>query len=221
LHSGWDNLIGPGRLNWIILAAGGSAHDGLEAPELDGLFGGESGEVLEAFASSTHSFVGAIPEAEHLFDEIGKELNRPALGLVSTVRAAVTRLMVLTARALAAGPRSATEQEPVPGGVLAVLRGVREEPARAWTTAGMAAAAGMGVTAFTDWCNRVTGRSPRWYVLQERLAAALEMLEAGEASITDAAIATGFSSSQHFSTAFRKLYGESPSAYLSHAQSGR
>jgi AraC family L-rhamnose operon regulatory protein RhaS len=216
LHSGWNNLIGPGRLNWIILAAAGSGADGIDAPELEELLGSEAGSVLAAFERSRHSFVGSIPEAERLFDEIREELARPALGRLAAVRSAVARLIVLVAREIDGGPRSASEREPVPEGVLAVLNEVREDPARAWTTAEMAEAAGLGVTAFTEWCGRVTGRSPRWYLLQERLARAIKMLEAGEASITDAALATGFSSSQHFSTAFRKLYGESPSAYLTH-----
>jgi len=220
-HSGWDNLIGPGRLNWIILAADGSASEGIQSPALEELLGADATDVLASFGNSSHSFLGSIPRAEGLFDEVREELEQPRLGRVASIRAAVLRLLVVTARTLEAGPRSATEREPVPEGVLAVLTNVREEPARPWTTAEMADAAGLGVTAFTEWCRRVTGRSPRWYLLQERLARAVEMLEARRTSITDAALATGFSSSQHFSTAFRKLYGESPSAYLAHEREGQ
>ncbi len=221
LHSGWDNLIGPGRLSWIILAANGSAGQNaasLDAPELVELLGSEAQAVLAAFSRSEHSFVGAIPEAEQLFDQIGEEIAHRRLGQTAAIRAAVARLLILTARKLDAGPRSAIEREPVPAGVLSVLTDVREHPERAWTTAQMAEEAGLGVTAFTEWCGRVTGRSPRWYLLQERLSRAVEMLKNGTTTITDAALATGFSSSQHFSTAFRKLYGESPSAYLAHHQ---
>jgi AraC-like DNA-binding protein len=75
----------------------------------------------------------------------------------------------------------------------------------------MAAAAGLGITAFTEWCRRATGRSPRWYLLECRLGQAHEELLHGERPITDIALELEFSSSQHFSSAFRKLYGRSPS----------
>lgn len=46
-----------------------------------------------------------------------------------------------------------------------------------------------------------------------RLSRAAEMLYGTELSVTDIAFASGFSDSNYFSTAFRKKYGVSPSAY--------
>ena len=94
--------------------------------------------------------------------------------------------------------------------ILEVLRAVAGDPAGEWTAAGMSEEAGFGLTSFTEWCRKATGRSPRWYVLEQRLLVARAALLETDDSITQIAVDAGFSSSQHFASAFRKLHGESP-----------
>lgn len=57
---------------------------------------------------------------------------------------------------------------------------------------------------------RVTGTTPHQYHLQLRLRRALLQIDLGRERIVDIALAAGFSSHGHFSTAFRKAFGCSP-----------
>lgn len=224
-HSGQNSALGPGRLEWIILAAGGDG--ALDAPLLEPLLGPDAGAVLGAFDATSRSYLGSVPEAVAVFDRIRSELPRArpdgppasepagaaAVGRIAAVRAELARLLVIVARRLVDGSPTASDRDPIPPAVMRVLARVSEEPQEPWTAAEMAAHAGLGLTAFTEWCRRATGRSPRWYVLASRLARARSMLATTSAPITRVAFENGFSSSQHFSSAFRKLFGESPSDF--------
>lgn len=59
-----------------------------------------------------------------------------------------------------------------------------------------------------------TGLSPARYIQTVRLNMAAKMLENSDMSVTDIAIATGFSSIVHFSSSFKKKYGVSPTQYV-------
>ncbi len=212
-HSGQNNVLGPGRLMWIVLAADGSAR-ALDAPTLTRELGSDAAWVLPTIATVPVSHLGSLADAVDLFDRIADELCRLQPGASSVVRAAYVTLLVLIARRLADVNRAGSvgEAEQVPARVLAVLNDVAATPLDGWTSPRMAEQAGLGLTAFTEWCRRATGRSPRWYLIEQRLAAARGRLAAG-ATVTDAALDSGFSSSQHFSATFRKLYGETPTDY--------
>ncbi len=58
-----------------------------------------------------------------------------------------------------------------------------------------------------------TGRSPHQYLLAQRIALAGYYLWTSELSITEIALASGFGGSAYFSTAFRRLTGQTPSEY--------
>jgi AraC family transcriptional regulator len=58
-----------------------------------------------------------------------------------------------------------------------------------------------------------TGISPHRYVLQRRLDHAKTLLSAGAASITEVALACGFSSPAHFASSFKRATGVSPNLF--------
>ncbi len=219
-HSGQNNVLGPGRLMWIVLAAAAApagaapAAQALAAPLLTAELGVDSTWVLSTIAAAPTSYLGTIADALALFDRMAAELRcaRPAGKAI--VRSAYLTLLALVARRLSEreGADDAEDSEQVPERVLDVLNEVARRPQGEWTSTAMADGAGLGLTAFTEWCRRATGRSPRWYLLEQRLTLARERLAEG-VSVTDAALEAGFSSSQHFSATFRKLHGETPTAY--------
>jgi AraC-like DNA-binding protein len=57
------------------------------------------------------------------------------------------------------------------------------------------------------------GETPHRYLLQRRIERAKELLRNTPLLITEVSVAVGFRSLGSFSTAFRQLVGESPSAY--------
>jgi AraC-like DNA-binding protein len=57
------------------------------------------------------------------------------------------------------------------------------------------------------------GETPHQYLLRRRIERAKELLRNTPLAITEVSLAVGFRSLGSFSTAFRQLVGESPSAY--------
>ena len=77
----------------------------------------------------------------------------------------------------------------------------------------MATVVGLGSTAFTEKVKAYSGFSPLNYLINIRIAEAMRQLRQTEKSLTDIALDTGFYSSQHFSTTFKKLTGYTPGHY--------
>lgn len=60
---------------------------------------------------------------------------------------------------------------------------------------------------------QTVGVPPHQYVLQERIDAALRQVAAGRMTLSEVALSVGFSDQSHFSRAFRKLTGTTPTQY--------
>jgi AraC-like DNA-binding protein len=90
---------------------------------------------------------------------------------------------------------------------------MREMPGEPWKLETMARLAGYSTGYFSDQFREATGQSPHAFLLEVRVAHARELLTVPGKSITEIAHELGFSSSQHFATAFRRLTGHTPLAY--------
>jgi len=83
-----------------------------------------------------------------------------------------------------------------------------------WTLEDMAHECGLGRSRFAYYCRQITNLSPADYLSQCRVEAASQLLKAQpKLSITEAAMACGFQSSQYFATVFRKKTGQTPREY--------
>jgi AraC family transcriptional regulator len=78
--------------------------------------------------------------------------------------------------------------------------------------ASLAAVAGMSVYHFARRFKETVGMSPHAYVLARRLKRAEELLK-GKARLVQVAVACGFASQSHFTTAFQKNFGVTPDRY--------
>ncbi|WP_323635407.1 AraC family transcriptional regulator [Pectobacterium polaris] len=76
----------------------------------------------------------------------------------------------------------------------------------------LAAEAGLSEFHFARMFRQSVGMAPHQYVLKQRLARAEALVRQGSLSITDIALACGFSSASHLSHQFKKEYGLTPSA---------
>jgi AraC-like DNA-binding protein len=90
---------------------------------------------------------------------------------------------------------------------------LRQNLSHQWTVEEMAALVGMGTTLFTERVKSYSGFSPINYLINIRISEAIKLLKRPEISVTDIALDTGFYSSQHFSTTFKKLTGFRPSEF--------
>lgn len=65
---------------------------------------------------------------------------------------------------------------------------------------------------------KYSGLSPHQYIIEVRLEAGRDLILYGQCDVTQAALACGFSSPSHFSAAFRKRWGISPTGLRSDLQ---
>ncbi len=75
----------------------------------------------------------------------------------------------------------------------------------AWTIEDMAKSAGVGLTRFTHHCKQLTNLTPMRYLMMKRIELSKEILMNKEfLTVSEVAFACGFSTSQYFSTVFKK-----------------
>ena len=94
-----------------------------------------------------------------------------------------------------------------------VLERMRADLSQTVDLATLAAESGYSRAHFLRMFRAATGQSPHHYLLELRLAEAQALIASGSRPLTDIAIACGFSSHAHLTTAFRSRYGVTPSAY--------
>lgn len=90
------------------------------------------------------------------------------------------------------------------------LRRMRDEPDAPHDLDHVAARAKLSPSRFLHLFKESTGVAFRRYRIWVRMGAAVRAIAAGD-TLTEAALAAGFSSSAHFSAAFREMFGLSPS----------
>lgn len=77
----------------------------------------------------------------------------------------------------------------------------------------LAATAGQNRSTLYRRLRDLTGQTPSTFLRRTRLKRAAELLTSGEGTVSEVAYAVGFKSVSHFSQAFRRAYGVTPSAY--------
>ena len=87
---------------------------------------------------------------------------------------------------------------------------LRKNLSHQWTVEEMAAMVGLGTTTFTEKVKNYSGFSPLNFLITIRISEATKLLKQSDLSVTDIALETGFYSSQHFATTFKKLTGYTP-----------
>jgi AraC family 4-hydroxyphenylacetate 3-monooxygenase operon regulatory protein len=101
---------------------------------------------------------------------------------------------------------------------LADLRDSTEQLSFDWSVSTMAEHCGLGQTRFRHYCKEMTNMSPSQYLEQCRVDAAAKLLvQQPKMSVTEIAMACGFSSSQYFATVFRRHHKCSPRSFRQQA----
>ncbi|WP_298532866.1 AraC family transcriptional regulator [uncultured Algibacter sp.] len=96
------------------------------------------------------------------------------------------------------------------------LKELEENLSENWTIEKMAQSAGVGLTRFTYHCKQLTNLTPMRYLNIRRLEMAKKiLLEHPKLTISEVAYTCGFTTSQYFSTVFKKHEKSSPNEYRS------
>jgi AraC-like DNA-binding protein len=102
--------------------------------------------------------------------------------------------------------------------VLELLRELDRNPHERPSIDELAERTGMGLTAFRSAFHRITGRSPRDYIEQQRVERTARVLVETDRRIVDLARAEGYDDPYHFSRIFKRVMGSSPRNYRRQAR---
>ncbi len=178
----------------------------LVMPEVDG-FG-----VLEAMHSS--STLRDIPvivlTAKTLTESDMVRLNQGVTAVLQKGLFSIEETLVQVGEALERGWGAGGEAQQIARRVMAYIHEHYEEPL---TREELAAYAGVGERHLNRCFRRETGMAPTTYLIRYRLKLAKTLLEKGELSVAEIALAVGFSDSNYFARIFRREIGVAPGAY--------
>ena len=93
------------------------------------------------------------------------------------------------------------------------IRAMHQDPARPWTVEQLANAAALSRSAYFQRFTQAVGLPPMEYLLTWRMAIAKDLIARGGTPMERIAERIGYSSSNTFSTAFRRHVGRSPRGY--------
>lgn len=210
-HGGVDAVMNPCELYWFHVAIpNGRALPGLGARESNMLRRGLLGLTCRSFPASAST--RAYAERLHTEHVVNDRLS------VVAARAALHGLLTGVLRDHAdAVQRERVMSEPVRQAQRFILEHLTE-PFRIDEAA---EAAGISVGRLHVRFAAETGQTPADWRLRRLIARAKSELRSTPRAVTDIAIGLGFSSSQYFATAFRRITGVTPLAYrASHVREG-
>ena len=161
-------------------------------------------------------FLNSVPvmsrlkDAGSIFSQLRNELFGQEIGYVTRVNHLIDELLIMITRKLT---QQNISQRDFPRIFFKLEETLREDLSHHWTVDEMAALVGLGTTSFSDKVKSFTGFSPMNYLINIRISEAIKLLKKPQAHMTNIALETGFYSSQHFSTTFKKLTGYTPSQF--------
>ena len=138
------------------------------------------------------------------------ELFTHEIGFHTRVNQLLDELLIISTRQLT---KQNNFTRDFPKAFLQLEQKLREDLSHQWTVEEMAAAVGMGTTHFNERVKSYTGFTPLTYLINIRISEAVKLMGKPDLNVTDIALDTGFYSSQHFSTTFKKLTGYTPSEF--------
>ncbi len=210
-HQGKDAMMSKGRLAWVIIKP-------QEFDELGHLrLGGDrfmiSKEVEDglgkAFIRNNRIAIGKSEWFTQLFFKMAHEITSRQEGYRECVYNYLSQMMVELYRILSENNvDKMTSDERMMEAIDVINEHIREP----WSTKEIESLVGMKKTALNRRFKEITGYAPMAYVMQQKIEASKDML-LKEESITQIAYELNFSSSQHFSTVFKKLSGYTPRDY--------
>ncbi|RAI89918.1 AraC family transcriptional regulator [Algoriphagus yeomjeoni] len=164
------------------------------------------GKILE----SNQKPVMRAGEFSSMFQVMQSEIENSEIGSFTRVNYILDSVLILLCRQVT---RQAVSRRDFPKSFTNLEESLRKDLSHKWTVEEMAALMGLGTTTFTEKVKNYTGFPPLNYLINIRISEAIRLLKLKDINITDIALETGFYSSQHFSTTFKKLTGHTPKEY--------
>jgi AraC-like DNA-binding protein len=175
-----------------------------------GLSESESVTISKILQLNNTNVLVKLKEAYTILQSIQYELFHQEIGFGTRVNHLIDELLILIARQ---STHQTNLRRDFPQTFMKLEEALRQNLAHQWTVEEMAALIGLGTTAFSEKVKSYTGFSPLNYLINIRISEAIKLLKQHEINVTSVALETGFYSSQHFSTTFKKLTGYTPGEF--------
>lgn len=170
----------------------------------------ESQAISRVLMMNKIPVLSKLTEAGRILRYIHDEIFNQEIGYSTRANQLIDELFIIITRHLTKQNNRARD---FPKVFMQLEQALRENLSQQWTVEEMAAIAGMGTTLFNEKVKSYTGFTPLIYLINIRISEAIKLLKKKDVTITDIALDTGFYSSQHFSTTFKKLTGYTPSEF--------
>ncbi len=197
-----------GIISWIaIQPASFSSNGNMTLGPWSSIPENETKSIGKLLSLNHVSVLSKPASAGNIFQSLQKEIAGQEIGYMVRVNHLIDELLITIVRHLT---RQNNLQRDFPATFMKLEQSLRNNLDHQWLVEEMAVLVGLGTTAFTEKVKNYTGFSPLHYLINIRVAEAIKLLKNTDKPVTDIALETGFYSSQHFSTTFKKLTGYTP-----------
>ncbi len=199
-----------GSFSFLHLKAHLHGADEIILDKWSSLSGNEMIAISKILLLSTPLVITKINEAGRIIKSIQQELCSQEVGYYARTNNLIDELLIILTRQLTRQNNPGRDFHKT---FMKLDEALRKDIARQWTVDEMAALTGLGNTLFNEKVKSYTGFTPLNYLINIRISEAIKLLKKPQVSITNIAFDTGFYSSQHFSTTFKKLTGFTPGEF--------
>lgn len=199
-----------GSISWVHINLHKLENGKMVPGKWSSLSESESQTIGKILLLSNSLVLSKLNEAGRILQNIQSELFNQEIGYCTRVNQLIDELFITITRQLT---KQSNPARGFPTTFMQLEQTLRQNLSHQWTVEEMAAVVGMGTTLFNEKVKTYSGFSPINYLINIRISEAIKLLKKKDISLTDIALDTGFYSSQHFSTTFKKLTGYTPSEF--------
>ncbi len=216
-HKVGNPAIGMGKFHWVIIDLDvRRPHQNWVWPDWILLSPADLEKLTVILRQNEKIVWKADKRVRDCFQRIGKAVDTDIDGNnASRIRLLINYLLILMLDLLVAEEVELNEQlTDSSRSVQLFLNELDNNLSENWTIEQMAHSAGVGLTRFTHHCKQLTNLTPMRYLMMKRLKMSKEiLLEKDTIGIADVAFTCGFSTSQYYSTVFKKQEKCTPVEY--------
>ena len=217
VHKVGNPTIGMGKFYWVIIDLGvRRPHQEWVWPDWITLTKDDLRQLTTYLRQNEQSILKTGQSIRDCFKRINTAVNTDVNGSnASRIRLLVNYLLILILDTLKTENIQLNESlTDSSRSVQFFLKELDKNLSEDWTIERMSQSAGVGLTRFTYHCKRLTNLTPMRYLTMRRLEMSKKiLLEHDDLTIGDVAYTCGFTTSQYFSTVFKKHEKCSPNAY--------
>lgn len=207
---GEKDLLDIGAVSWMHLESRLDRSGKLSTGNWSRLSDSECRTIGRILLLNQGLVLSRLKEAGTIFQNIQHEFINQEIAHATRINQLIDELFILSARQLT---RQNNSRRDFPQTFMKLEQTLRENLSHQWSLEEMSALVGLGTTAFSEKVKSYTGFSPLNYLINIRISEAIKLLKRPDVHVTEIALDTGFYSSQHFATTFKKLTGYTPSEF--------